>query len=72
MKRTKQIAGVGTERHKEAVKFIASQDRAFPPSESQIVCLALLYTEASLKQGQVTIEHLYEKYHLGVFGGQAQ
>lgn len=67
-KRTKQIAGVGTERHKQAVKNIAANCRAFPPSESQIVCFSLLYTEASLIQGQVTIEHLYEKYHLGVLG----
>jgi hypothetical protein len=66
-KRTKQLAGVGTERHKKAVRNIASHVRAFPPSESQIVCMAVLFMEHSLNEGQVTMEHLYQKYHLGAF-----
>jgi hypothetical protein len=67
-KRTKQIAGVGTERHKQAVKNIASHVSVFPPSESQIVCMSVLFTEHSLKQGQVTMEDLYQKFHFGIFG----
>jgi hypothetical protein len=64
-KRTKQVTGVGTERHKQAVKNIAAKVRVFPPSESVIVCMSVLFTEAMLVQGQVTIEHLYENFHLG-------
>jgi hypothetical protein len=64
-KRTRQVTGVGTDRHKQAVKNIASHVRVFPPSESQIVCMSVLFTEAMLTDGQVTMEHLYEKFHLG-------
>jgi hypothetical protein len=67
-KRNKNLAGVGTERHKQAVKTIASFDRAWPPSESQIICCAVLFMEDSLRQGQVTIEHLFDKYHKCIFG----
>jgi hypothetical protein len=67
-KRNKPIAGVGTERHKEAIKTIASFDKAFPPSESQIVCAAVLFTEASLRNGSLTMETLFSKYHQAVHG----
>jgi hypothetical protein len=68
MKRTKAIAGVGIDRHKEAIRTIASYDKAFPPSEPQIVCFAVMFTEESLRQGAVTIEDLFNKYHKAVFG----
>jgi hypothetical protein len=67
-KRSRPIAGVGTERHKKAIKSIAAFDKAFPPSESQIVCVSVLFTEASLRDGTVTIEDLFLKFHQGVFG----
>lgn len=68
-KRTKNIAGVGTEKHKDAVKVIASFDKTFPPSESQVVCAAVMYTADSLRKGDLTIEVLFQKYHLEVLGG---
>jgi hypothetical protein len=67
-KRTKNIAGVGTDRHKQAVKNIAAFDKAFPPSESQIVCASVLFTEAKLQDGSVTIEDLFNLFHRDVFG----
>jgi hypothetical protein len=67
-KRTKTLAGVGTDRHKQAVRNIASHVRIFPPSESRIVCMAVLYMEDSLTSGAVTIEDLFSKFHQPFFG----
>jgi hypothetical protein len=67
-KRSKPIAGVGTEQHKEALRRMASRVRMFPPSESSLVCMAVLYMDDSLEQGKVTFEDLHDKYHQAVFG----
>jgi hypothetical protein len=67
-KRTKTIAGVGTEQHKLALRRMASKVRMFPPSESSLVCMAVLFMDDSIEQGRVTFEDLHDKYYLAVFG----
>lgn len=68
-KRTVAIAGVGTGRHKKAVVGIACRFPLVKPSRSDVVCMAVLFTEDSLSRGDVTIEDLFQKYHQSVYGG---